>query len=247
MIIGDKEIQKYIDVTLKGFYEDSFRLSPDLVLNSPYETIDFNDSSHMLNMIIKDLPHDHVLDFGCGDGRWMYYFLYYCKMVDGCDISRLQLEQAEYNLGGLDIPLNLYEVYDKTLDEVPNDTYDAIYSITVFQHIPVYALRRSYLSEFLKKLKPGGYISIHMGGGNITTINNDQWKCADYMDNLVWCRWTNSRYDVHIPDFDVVKQDLLNIGYINADVIVAEDNIQHDLNKHPMFHEKNIVLRGFKP
>jgi len=241
------QIRKFIDCTLKNFYHDLCQIESHLSIesdsiNSPQ--FDLSDSHYYDERSIKGHKIDRALEFGCGDGRWLEYFSQYFPQVDGCDISPWQLSLAKKR----GLASELFQVDYEKLTDVPNGVYDLIYSISLFQHLPVYDLRRLYLQEFLKKLKSGGYIAIQMGGGLIHFNESpDRWGFAKYKDNLEWCRWTNSRYDVQILDYEEVKEDLISIGYVNVEVNKLLDSNDDNFSKGPMFHTEHILLRGFKP
>jgi len=105
--------------------------------------------------------NQNIMDFGCGNGRLIEIFKGKKINYFGLDISEGLLDitrkkysenlpegirKAEYIVTeGLDMPF-------------PGETFDAIYSIAAFHHIPSVYLRKKLLKEFHRVLKPHGKI-----------------------------------------------------------------------------------------
>jgi len=119
------------------------------------------DFSHTRNYVweyIRNLtdyakPGMKILDLGCGNGR--LYEIFKDKNIDyiGIDISEklIRLAQTKYPetqflVGdGLDLPFK-------------DNSFDVVYSIAVFHHIPSQALRIQFLKEAKRVLKKDGKI-----------------------------------------------------------------------------------------
>jgi SAM-dependent methyltransferase len=95
-----------------------------------------------------------ALDFGCGVGRLTRALGKHFEHCDGVDISEEMVRQArELNTGRANLA---FHVNDDSLSMFGESTFDFIYSSIVLQHIPSRSLIKSYLSEFLRILRPGG-------------------------------------------------------------------------------------------
>ena len=95
-----------------------------------------------------------ALDFGCGVGRLSRALARRFQSVDGVDISEAMVEQAE-RLVGAEFPNCAFTASDRPSLAFPDGRFDFVLSNIVLQHMPSqYAV--SYVSEFLRVLRPGG-------------------------------------------------------------------------------------------
>ena len=111
-----------------------------------------------------------ILDFGCGCGRVL------CSLGDmphsgaawGCDIDAEAIAWSEANLGHL-------ATFRATPPVPPtsfsNGQFDAIYSVSVFTHLPE-ELQFAWLTELRRILRPGGVLVASLHGGKV-------WSGAD--------------------------------------------------------------------
>lgn len=99
-----------------------------------------------------------ALDFGCGVGRLTQGLARHYEHVDGVDVAASMIELAEaHNAAPEKISYHLNEAADLRLFE--DASFDLILSIIVLQHIPN-RLKRTYLSEFVRLLRPGGVAAL---------------------------------------------------------------------------------------
>jgi SAM-dependent methyltransferase len=107
-----------------------------------------------------------ILDFGCGCSRIMRQWkpLAHDTKLTGVDYNsrpiiwcKKNLPFAEFNTNKLIPPLSF-----------PDSSFDFIYSISVFTHIPS-ALQDSWLNELFRILKPGGYLLFTIHGKTRTS------------------------------------------------------------------------------
>jgi SAM-dependent methyltransferase len=109
------------------------------------------DEARALNV---QLETGDVLDFGCGVGRLSRALASRFERVTGIDISAPMIEQAN-RLVAIEHPNCSFIVNAKRRLPFPNDRFDLVVSLIVLQHLPP-RLARSYVSEFMRVLRPGG-------------------------------------------------------------------------------------------
>jgi len=91
------------------------------------------------------------------------------------------------------------------LVDLKSNEYDFVMSYVVFQHIPVYSIRKKLLQEILRVLKPGGLFSIQMlFASPLTPISYYDDAPVDKCERL----------DFQISSVDQLGEDLDNIGFI---------------------------------
>lgn len=152
-----------------------------------------------------------ALDFGCGPGRNIVKFANRFQSIDGVDISQVNLDNAKLwvTQNSLSFTPTLYKNDGTDLSIIPSEKYDVVFSTICMQHICVYDIRYSLLTEMFRVLKPGGHLSIQMGFGNIHPLG------VKYFDNYLDAQATNGHQDVMVENTDDVKADLEKIGFSN--------------------------------
>ena len=97
--------------------------------------------------------HAKVLDLGCGNGR--LYELLELKKVDylGVDNSSGLLDKARENF-----PNARFEFGDMVDLDLPDSSYDMVFSIASFHHIPGRKLRRRTVNEMHRVLRSDGVL-----------------------------------------------------------------------------------------
>ena len=180
--------------------------------------LEHNDNVDYWDILLKDLKEKDrwkgklALDFGCGKGRNVVNMLSLCdwKRVDGIDIS-----PGNINWCNRTLPLHSHWYINDgvTVAILKSNEYDFIMSTIVLQHIAVYDIRRSLLTDLLRVLKPGGLFCFQMGCGAHTRDRPH----VEYNDNKYDTLVTNGECDVSIEDEAVLIEDLKNIGYTDID------------------------------
>lgn len=94
---------------------------------------------------------DHVLDIGCGNGRFFPLVEKRHAAYTGIDYSEGLIEEAKRLH-----PNGVFLVGDATALPFPDNTFDIAYSFAVVHHIPSKALRAQFVREAARILHPGG-------------------------------------------------------------------------------------------
>ena len=95
-------------------------------------------------------PGAHILDVGCGTGRWLRRYVTIGYQVTGVDATPAMLQIAQ-RLGTV-VPLIAGEAQRLPFADA---AFDCVTDITVLQHIPR-SLQPFALGEMLRVVKPGG-------------------------------------------------------------------------------------------
>lgn len=183
-----------------------------------------------------------ALDFGCGIGRNVDNLakLANWAFVDGCDISSENIVRADKFLSTV-LDKDKYNLYTTTgidLHPIESDRYDFVMSTIVLQHIAVYDIRFSILSDIHRVMKNGGLFSFQMAQYSHSISK------AEYYDNVYNAPGTNGRFDVSVSEpMDVVK-DLEKIGFTN---ISYEIRNEWDANNRSYVPTENwIYFKAWK-
>lgn len=140
--------KEYAEYLISKTKEDYNLISEDFsrTRQNPWEEVSF---------LFKDYlkENDVVLDLGCGNGR--YYNLFKDKKVEyiGTDSSEKLVRIAkEKHADGDFIAADALKLPFK------NNYFDKVYSIAVFHHFPSKEIRKQFLAEAKRILKPGGLL-----------------------------------------------------------------------------------------
>lgn len=167
--------------------------------------------------LMRYVPRDAswlALEYGCGPGRnirrWNSWFV----RIDGVDISKRNLENAQRFLQG-SIPAekmpHLYLTEGMNCGEAPRESYDFAFSTICLQHICVHEVRFSILQSIFHCLKPGGRLSAQMGFG-VPSPNT-----VPYAANHYAATGTNRSCDVAVSSPNEIEDDLRKIGYTTCE------------------------------
>jgi len=108
-----------------------------------------------------------ILDFGCGCGRVLGAFADFPHSGDvwGCDIDAEAIAWSTANLGHLG---RFYANPSLPPTCFANGQFDAIYSVSVFTHLPE-ELQFAWLTELRRILRPGGVLVASIHGGDYSS------------------------------------------------------------------------------
>lgn len=102
----------------------------------------------------KLAPGTRILDFGCGWGRIIRFFLKEVRATNlfGVDVSTIAIETCNQTLQGNFRLIDGYPPLDFS-----ESTFDTVYAWSVFSHLPE-DLHIRWVEEFARILRPGGLI-----------------------------------------------------------------------------------------
>ncbi len=106
---------------------------------------------------------DRALEIGCGPGRLMLPMSRHFSEIHGVDVSEEMVALARERLAA--VPnAHLQVGSGGDLAPFPDDSFDYVYSYTVFQHIPSREVVLNYLRESRRVLRPGGILCCQLRG-----------------------------------------------------------------------------------
>ena len=195
-----------------------------------------NANSNYWDILLGDLKDKEnwdgkiALDFACGKGRNVTNMLNLCDWarVDGIDISEgnISHNKNEYQSQNS----NWYCNNGTDVSELNDNEYDFIMSTIALQHIPVYDIRKSLITDLLRTLKPGGMFSFQLGYGE--GFESPIGPRVSYFENHYDATGTNSICDVRVHTEEEVINDLKEIGFVNITTEVRES---YDDSGHPQW------------
>jgi SAM-dependent methyltransferase len=167
-------------------------------------------------VLFRDMPltgNEVVLEYGCGPARNLVRFSNRFARIDGVDISPEVIEKAKLYLRSKGFPEpNLWSNDGRSLPMIEDSQYDVVFMVISHQHITSRAVRLNLYKEFLRVLKPGGYLCFQTGYGpghprSVDYFADSHNSEADFVDK-----------DVRCEDANHLKDDLVNSGFtwINA-------------------------------
>jgi len=196
-----------------------------------------------------------ALDFGTGLGRNIKNLknLSNWNSLYGVDLSDVNLNKLK---SMFDENCHFYKSNGKNLKLFKENSFDFVISTLVFQHVPVYELRKTWLEEIYRVMKTNGVFTFQMGFGKDTieraypdhyfclmrtgTLTTpSRLKVASYYDNVYDAIGSNGEYDCRVTDVSQILNDLKSIGYKNTEYIIDE-------SFDDFIHKKWIYLKTYK-
>ena len=205
--------------------------------------LEHNDNQDYWDILLGDLKNkqqwkDKVgLDFACGKGRNVTNMLSLCdwKRVDGIDISEKNIEHC--NQKYKEQNSNWYANNGVDVSQLKSNEYDFIMSTIALQHIPVYDIRKSLITDLFRTLKSNGLFSFQMGYGEKIQPNENRYG---YYENKYNVSGTNSHHDVRVQSETEVIDDLSKIGFVNIQTVIRDTFSDKG-------HPKWIYVKAYKP
>jgi len=125
-----------------------------------------------LDLVARKLGLKHgmrVLDVGCGwGGAAQFMAECYGATVTGVTVSKNQQQTAQRRCAGLPVDIQLQDYRSMS------GSYDAIYSLGMFEHVGVRNYR-TYLKKAHELLRPDGLFLLHTIGSNQSSVATDPW------------------------------------------------------------------------
>jgi SAM-dependent methyltransferase len=185
-----------------------------------------NTNPDYWNILLGDLQNKENwigkvgLDFACGRGRNITNMFNLCDWarIDGIDISEGNITQNRQEY--IEQNSNWYCNNGVDVSDLKDNEYDFIMSTIALQHIPVYDIRKSIITDLYRTLKPGGMFSFQMGYGH--GLESQLGPRVSYFENHYDAPGTNSMCDVRIQSEEEVIKDLESIGFVDIKTEVRE-------------------------
>lgn len=204
-----------------------------------------NDNPDYWNVLLEDLKNakkwknKNSLDFACGKGRNIINMISKCdwNTVDGVDISRSNIDYCSEMYSKLNCKFYCNNGID--VSELNSNYYDFVMSTIALQHIPVYDIRKSIITDIFRTMRSGGLFSFQMGYGKDLIDSLGRPKSA-YYDNSYDAKGTNSSHDIRITKESDVIEDLNSIGFINVSTVIKPSFSDYG-------HENWIYIKAYKP
>jgi len=207
-----------------------------------------NNNPDYWDVLLSDLKNKDLwegkkaLDFGCGKGRNVINMFNLCSWagVDGIDISGGNIDYCNKTYIGYSTKWYCNNGTD--VSDLKSNEYDFIMSTITLQHIPVYSIRKSLITDLLRTLKSGGLFSFQvpygegLKPGKLASINN---KISSYYENSYDAVGTNSAHDFRVNNEQDIINDLKEIGFTNVETIIKPSYSDYN-------HEEWIYVKAYK-
>ena len=208
------------------------------VVGSFHQQNAWQDYDEYLFRDLGDTRHREALDFGCGPGRNIAKFTARFERVDGVDIAKGNLKNAEHYLTarGLerDVDYRLHLCNGRDLAAIRDASYDVVFSTITLQHIAVHEVRAGYFNEFARVLRPGGAFCSQMGFGR------GKPNSVPYHTNHYDAQFTNGKVDARVERPEDLQADLAAAGLVRFRYWIRPAGPG---DRHPNW----IFFQAFKP
>jgi SAM-dependent methyltransferase len=201
-------------------------MQKDAYVNGTSNHEEHNTNPDYWNILLGDLKNKEnwhgkvALDFACGRGRNITNMFNLCDWarVDGIDISEGNITQNRQEY--IEQNSNWYCNNGVDVSDLKDNEYDFIMSTIALQHIPVYDIRKSIITDLYRTLKPNGIFSFQMGYGS--GLESELGPRVSYFENYYDAPGTNSMCDVRIQSQEEIIKDLESIGFVDIKTEVME-------------------------
>lgn len=158
---------KYAKYLLKKTTDDYNRIAPLFSRTRDYLPEDII----ALKQYVK--PKSHVLDLGCGNGRLCELF-----RDDGVSYTGADVSENLINIAHERYPSVAFQVVDPLKTTFSDSSFDVVFNLAVFHHIPSAQLRIAYLKEIRRVLKPKGKLVLTVW--NLWARKGTYWAVLKY-------------------------------------------------------------------
>jgi SAM-dependent methyltransferase len=132
-----------------------------------------------------------ILEIGVGTGRLVSCASHMVENVCGIDISEEVIKKALIHMDDIRRSNVELKVNDGQTIPYPDNTFDWVYSLIVFIHIPSKTIVRKYIGETFRVLKTGGGARIQLRyAGPFRITGKDYPRIDDNWDISEGCSWT---------------------------------------------------------
>ena len=134
-----------------------------------------------------DLKRLRLLEIGCGIGRMTKHLAEAFGEVHGTDVSAEMINQARDRMRDYG-NVFLYETSGVDFGELPDDYFDMIFSVYVFQHVPDVSVIHSNIRDACRVLKPGGLFKFQVCGidhKDFTSMPKDTWTGVAFCEEEI--------------------------------------------------------------
>lgn len=230
--------KNYLDLN-KEFWQREFN-SPNI------ENFIFRLKPKIIDLYINPKKKIKILDFGCGEGANLEYFVKKYKYDGyGVDISRISIKKAQKKINKKRVKLINMDV--KKDDDFFKIKFDIILSIQVLYYLNNFDLEKRLIS-LNNMLKSGGYVFFTMMGTknkyfqkfSNKKIGKDGLTLVDLEKDKVYAKQYKKRHNQsvynHYINFTKNEKDLknkfkifkpLNIGYYEGSLYSLKDSGLH--------------------
>jgi ubiquinone/menaquinone biosynthesis C-methylase UbiE len=135
----------------------------------------------------RDPKRLRLLEIGCGIGRMTKHLAEAFGEVHATDVSAEMIALARERMR--DYPnVFLYETNGVDFAALPDDYFDVVFSVYVFQHVPDVSVVHSNIRDACRTLKPGGLFKFQVCGIDHETyahMPKDTWTGAAFTDEEI--------------------------------------------------------------
>lgn len=236
----------------KAFMNKPMNGGPDAVVGNYYWHEMFPYIPNLLKGIGDKLPaRPKVADFGGGPGRVLKRFHAFADSLACIDVSEYALDYCRNSFPETNI--ETYASSGMDVGDVPDDSFDLVYSTISFQHIPSRTIRRNILRGVHNTLKTDGWISFQMGYN--ATYTAGKWshdtEHAKYDSDYWNAGATNGHADcvINADDLPLVIEDFgaifSDVSYHLVDVAGKYNNLNGQYHA-PYWAADWIFIKGRK-
>lgn len=171
--------------------------------------------------VFRKLTHDieleskHIMEIGCGIGRWAKLFVEFGADYKGLDISETMIEIATEH-----VPEGHFQVGSATNLPFPNESFDFVFTCTVLHHLPPED-QAAATQEIARVVKDGGHVAIiegirqPIGWFNMFAKKPSDWRELFQNNHMKVKAEYKHRHDKNFRLFNKLALSVSNIEYFN--------------------------------